>query len=115
MRAAEVKKQIISIIIKRELNSKSKEQDDEIQSEFNEVMKFELSKPENKEFLITLSIADVIAMLPTDKEAANYANGYFGFPEDYIESRIISASENAFVSGCDWMLNEIKKKLKGNS
>ena len=61
-----------------------------------------------------LSIADVMAMLPTDKEAEKYANGYFGYPDDYEDSRVISASEQAFVSGCDWMRNEIERKLKGN-
>ena len=61
-----------------------------------------------------LSIADVMAMLPTDKEAEKYANGYFGYPYDYEDSRVISASEQAFVSGCDWMRNEIERKLKGN-
>mgnify|MGYP003620396182 CR=1 FL=1 len=61
-----------------------------------------------------LSIADVMAMLPTEKEAERYANGYFGYPDDYEDSRVISASEQAFVSGCDWMRSEIERKLKGN-
>jgi hypothetical protein len=58
------------------------------------------------------SLSDVMAMLPTSKEAENYVNGYFGFPEDYDESMITSASEEGFVSGCDWMRSEIEQKLK---
>ena len=55
-----------------------------------------------------------MSMLPSDKDAEKYANGYFGYPEDYEDSRVISASEQAFVSGCDWMRNEIERRLKGN-
>ena len=29
-----------------------------------------------------INISDVLAMLPTDKEAEQYANGNFGYPED---------------------------------
>jgi hypothetical protein len=61
-----------------------------------------------------LSIADVMAMLPTEKEAEQYANVNFGYSEDYEESRVISASEQAFVSGCDWMRSEVERKLRGN-
>lgn len=60
------------------------------------------------------SLSDVMAMLPTEKEAERYANGSFGYPDDYEDSRVISASEQAFVSGCDWMRSEIDRKLKGN-
>ena len=60
------------------------------------------------------SLSDVMSMLPTDKEAEKYANGYFGYPDDYEDSRVISASEQAFVSGCEWMRSEIERKLKGN-
>jgi hypothetical protein len=60
------------------------------------------------------SLSDVMSMLPTDKEVEKYTNGYFGYPDDYEHSRVISASEQAFVSGCDWMRSEIERKLKGN-
>lgn len=60
------------------------------------------------------SLSDVMAMLPTEKEAEKYANGNFGYPEDYEDSRVISASEQAFVSGCDWMRSEIERKLNDN-
>jgi hypothetical protein len=60
------------------------------------------------------SVNDVMAMLPTSKEAENYANGNFGYPEDHDDDIRISASEEAFVSGCDWMRSEIERKLKGN-
>ena len=55
-----------------------------------------------------LHIADVIAMLPTEKEAEQYANGNFGY------ERGSSEQESAFVSGVDWMRCEIERKLKSN-
>jgi hypothetical protein len=33
---------------------------------------------------------------------------YLNYSENYEDSRVISASEQAFVSGCDWMRNEIE-------
>lgn len=66
------------------------------------------------EHIKKFSLSDVMAMLPTEKEAERYANGSFGYPDDYEDSRVISASEQAFVSGCDWMRSEIDRKLKGN-
>ena len=55
-----------------------------------------------------LSIEDVMALLPTEKEAEQYANGYFGYESGTDEQ------ERAFVSGVDWILCEIKRKLQGN-
>lgn len=55
-----------------------------------------------------LSIADFMAMLPTEKEAEQYANGNFGYERGADEQ------ERAFVSGVDWVLCEIKRKLQGN-
>jgi len=60
------------------------------------------------------SLSDVMSMLPSDKDAEKYANGSFGYPEDYEESRVISASEEGFISGCNWTRNEIERKLRGN-
>jgi hypothetical protein len=54
------------------------------------------------------SLSDVMAMLPTEKESEQYANGNFGYDE------LSSWQESAFVSGCDWMRIEIERKLKGN-
>jgi len=34
--------------------------------------------------------------------------------EEIIGTYLISASEQVFVSGCDWMRNEIERRLKGN-
>lgn len=71
-----------------------------------------LSKKEDiKEF----SISDIMEVLPSEEEVKKHiSNGYFGFPEGYEDAKIISASEDAFISGCDWMRSEIERKLKGN-
>jgi hypothetical protein len=56
----------------------------------------------------------VISMLPTEKDAKKHANGSYGYPDNYEDSRVISAGEDGFVSGCEWVLNELENKLKEN-
>ena len=62
------------------------------------------SKPKTK----ALNKALVMSMLPTDKDAEHYANGAFGFESDSYDK------ERAFMSGVDWMRNELSRKLEGN-
>ena len=57
----------------------------------------------------------VISMLPTEKDARSCANGSYGYPDNYEDSRVISAGEDGFVSGCEWVLNELENKLKQNN
>lgn len=54
------------------------------------------------------SLSDVMDMLPTEKEAEQYANGNFGYERGSDEK------ERAFVSGTDWMRWEVERKLKGD-
>ncbi len=51
---------------------------------------------------------NIIAMLPTDKDIEKYANGNFGY------DRYSSEKEQAFVSGADWLKDELTYKLKNS-
>ena len=53
------------------------------------------------------TIAEIMNMLPTDKEVESYSNGAFSFYDDRLQ-------ESAFVSGCDWVKDFIENKLKDN-
>lgn len=44
-----------------------------------------------------------------------WENLSYGYPDNYEDSRVISASEDGFVSGCEWVLNELENKLKQNN
>lgn len=47
----------------------------------------------------------VTNILPSEKEANDYVRGSFGFERDSFDK------ESAFISGVDWTLDEIKRKL----
>ena len=51
------------------------------------------------------SVADIMAMLPTEQEAEKYARGSFGY-DDHS-----SYQESAFRQGVDWSRWEIEQKL----
>jgi hypothetical protein len=57
------------------------------------------------------SLSDIMSMLPTNKEAEAYVNGSYGYSENDEDWKVISASEEAFVSGCDWVRNIVLSKL----
>jgi hypothetical protein len=49
-------------------------------------------------------VPDLASLLPTEKEAEDYAKGNFGYDEHSIYE------ESAFTSGTDWFRNEIEVK-----
>ena len=55
------------------------------------------------------------SIIPTEKDAEKYANGYYGFPEGQEDYISISASESGFVDGCDWTRNQIENKINFSS
>ncbi len=52
--------------------------------------------------------SEVMALLPTEKDADEYANGAFGYERDSYDR------EQAFLSGVDWMRCKIAEKLTDN-
>jgi len=51
------------------------------------------------------SISDIKSILPSEKECQEYANGAFGYSENYYEL------ESAFISGTDWMRDHFNSAL----
>ena len=54
------------------------------------------------------SISDIKSILPSEKECEEYANGAFGYSENYYEL------ESAFISGTDWMRDHLNTALSDN-
>jgi hypothetical protein len=52
------------------------------------------------------SYSDIMNFLPKDTEAETYANGYFGYEEPS------SHEEKAFVSGVEWVREQMAERLK---
>jgi hypothetical protein len=86
----------------------------DIQKEVQEIhQKYGLSELANYKIQLLcekyakMRIKDLLDNLPTDQEVDQYANGNFGYESDSYDR------ERAFISGTEWMRDQVLQKLNG--
>lgn len=58
------------------------------------------------------TLQQIIDLLPNKKEAEKYAFSAFGYAEDEIDASFINGQETGFITGTEWIKDELTRKLK---